>query len=267
MKPWRWPGSLGSSRARASRTPAPPQRRRRRTTTRARSYHPTRPTAACRPPTQDGMACANQSASLRTRPSRRVSASTEQGAMGAPCRLSRAPPWPPSAKGALSQVCLPRQKQSATVHIFLSKAFLTLWRRTAAGLRAKEMSRGAVLSPHQRVPPQKKCWGGGNFGGVDTAVSGWEGAHPCTRVFRRGGGATILISRLTRTLSSRWQRRTALVVVFSLDSTLVMFYRTRLATLPTRARFSPRCAYTPPSALAKAWARCCFSGASWSRST
>jgi len=50
------------------RTPAPPQRRRRTTTTRARSYRPTRPTAACRPPTQDGMACASQSASLRTRP-------------------------------------------------------------------------------------------------------------------------------------------------------------------------------------------------------
>jgi hypothetical protein len=191
MKPWRWPGSLGSSRARASRTPAPPQRRRRRTTTRARSYHPTRPTAACRPPTQDGMACANQSASLRTRPSRRVSASTEQGAMGAPCRLSRAPPWPPSAKGALSQVCLLRQKQSATVHIFLSKAFLTLWRRTAAGLRAKEMSRGAVLSPHQRVPPQKKCWGGGHFWGGGHRCFGLGGRAPLhTRVSEGGGDYT-----------------------------------------------------------------------------
>jgi hypothetical protein len=193
MKPWRWPGSLGSSRARASRTPAPPQRRRRRTTTRARSYHPTRPTAACRPPTQDGMACANQSASLRTRPSRRVSASTEQGAMGAPCRLSRAPPWPPSAKGALSQVCLLRQKQSATVHIFLSKAFLTLWRRTAAGLRAKEMSRGAVLSPHQRVPPQKKCWGGAILGGWTPPFRAGGARIPAHACFGGGGRLYLLV--------------------------------------------------------------------------
>jgi len=67
--------------------------------------------------------------------------------MGAPCRLSRAPPWPPSAKGALSQVCLLRQKQSATILLCFSKAFLTHWRRTAAGLRAKEIEQKGCFKP------------------------------------------------------------------------------------------------------------------------
>ena len=109
--------SLGSSRARASRTPAAPPTKKKNSNKQGRGCI-ARLARLRLVPTQDGMACTSQSASLRTRPSRRVSASTEQGAMGAPCperRLGRRRPRGSSVKlrGSGGQVCLLRQRQSA----------------------------------------------------------------------------------------------------------------------------------------------------------
>ena len=89
---------------------------------------------------------------------------------------------------------------------FNCKAFLTLWRRTAASseVRAKENQADGVvflapMRPHQPAgpPPARtpgtasvsqrrrrkdaRGWGGGGVCVcVDTAVLGWGGAHPCT---------------------------------------------------------------------------------------
>jgi hypothetical protein len=134
------------------------------------------------------MARASQSASWRTRPSRRASASTEQAApaIGAPCLsiyLSSAPPPLPclaaGRRRPRGRSSLPsyRQKESviSTVKLFSRSGAA---HTAAASEQTKSASRGAVLSPPPSARParrrpcgaEEKMLGGGTFGGVNTAV-------------------------------------------------------------------------------------------------